>query len=320
MGLDCSPRGLSLAGVSLLRKDAGFSPRPTEEIEALIKAAYGQVVDPARLADGLDVVARALNSGDLGRAMIAALRLKLPNLDEAAAARLAGAEDMLAKYDPNEPRDERGRWTTGAAAGSTPGGASRPVQSRPTRTTSSRAQAPPRLTPASFETISDRVYPNVTAFRNQHLVDAVKLASFIGHGATTDEVLAVSGAENTWGTKKWAKKWGNFFGIHAKRDGSYFAGQIGLEHTHPQTGPSQPVPKFRTTDGFWWSGLAFANKMAAAAKQAGLGANAFADPRPFFTVAHPQGQGTTRLPDYVQYAMNCHELLRNSARASERPS
>jgi hypothetical protein len=43
LGLSCTPHGVALAGVPLLRKtQAGFVPRPATEIAALLKAAYGE--------------------------------------------------------------------------------------------------------------------------------------------------------------------------------------------------------------------------------------------------------------------------------------
>jgi hypothetical protein len=48
--------------------------------------------------------------------MIAAVHLRLRELDVEAAARIGAVDDFLAKYDPNEPRDWHGRWTTGGAA------------------------------------------------------------------------------------------------------------------------------------------------------------------------------------------------------------
>ncbi len=114
LGLSCTESGLSLAGVPLLRKSAtGFAPRPATEIETLIRAAYGEQAQATDLLPGIDVVARALNRGDVVHAMIAAVLTRVPELDWAAAARLAHAEERLAKYNPDEPRDWRGRWTTG---------------------------------------------------------------------------------------------------------------------------------------------------------------------------------------------------------------
>ncbi len=118
LGLRCAATGVSLAGVPLLRKTlVGLEPRPTEEIGALLEEAYGQPVDPANVSPGLDVIAQALNRGDLGRAMIAAVHLRLPELSWDGAARIAKAHGGLTKYDPDEPRDERGRWTTDGASG-----------------------------------------------------------------------------------------------------------------------------------------------------------------------------------------------------------
>jgi hypothetical protein len=77
-----------------LRKTArGWEPRPTREIEALIKAAYGEYFHAPRLAWGLDVIAKALNTADLGRAGVAAVQLKLPNLGPDDAERVAKVED-----------------------------------------------------------------------------------------------------------------------------------------------------------------------------------------------------------------------------------
>lgn len=90
---------------------AGLAPRPADEISALMKAAYGQETYSNSLMAGLNVVAQALNRGDLGRAMVAALRLKLPELTPEGAIRIAQAHDTLTKFDPSEPRDWRGRWT-----------------------------------------------------------------------------------------------------------------------------------------------------------------------------------------------------------------
>jgi hypothetical protein len=117
-GLRCEPDGLFLAGVSLLHKTSrGLVLRPTDELSALIFAAYGEVVDPGRVSRGLRAAAEALNRGDTALAMMEALHLQFPELDDEAAARIAAVDEFLAKYDPDEPRDWRGRWTTGGAGG-----------------------------------------------------------------------------------------------------------------------------------------------------------------------------------------------------------
>jgi hypothetical protein len=112
LGLSCTPAGVSLAGVPLLRKtQAGFALRPAAEIASLLKAAYGD--DPTGLQSRLGVIAQALNSGDIAKAMIAAVHTRTPELNPEAALRLAKADRALGKYnyDPDEPRDWHGRWT-----------------------------------------------------------------------------------------------------------------------------------------------------------------------------------------------------------------
>jgi hypothetical protein len=115
LGLDCTTKGVTLAGVPLLKTDAaGLARRSPDELAALLQAAYGRIVDPSAVAAGLDVVARALNAGDIGRAMVAAVRLSLPALSWDGAVRIAIADEGLAKYSPGQPRDQHGRWTDGA--------------------------------------------------------------------------------------------------------------------------------------------------------------------------------------------------------------
>ncbi|HLZ65909.1 MAG TPA: hypothetical protein VKQ29_06735 [Aliidongia sp.] len=118
LGLELTSNGLTLAGVPLLRRAAhGFVARDELEIVWLLDRAYGAAIDSNRTVKGLQTVARALTEDQPIRAMIRALLLHLPELDWAGAARLAQADDMLAKFDPDQPRDEKGRW---AANGNEP--------------------------------------------------------------------------------------------------------------------------------------------------------------------------------------------------------
>jgi len=74
LGLCCGDDGVFLGGAALLRKtETGWLARPVDEIDALIEAAYGRQVDAARVRAGLETAAKALNEGDLGRAMIASV-------------------------------------------------------------------------------------------------------------------------------------------------------------------------------------------------------------------------------------------------------
>jgi hypothetical protein len=59
LGLSCTPAGVALAGVPLLRDTpAGFVPRPASEIATLLKAAYGADGDPNGLPSRLGAIAK----------------------------------------------------------------------------------------------------------------------------------------------------------------------------------------------------------------------------------------------------------------------
>src|ERR1700730_10257505 len=120
LGLSCTPSGVSLAGVPLLRSaQAEFVPRPASEVALLLNAAFGK--DLPGLQSRLGTIAQALNSGDFALAMTAAVHTQTPELSEEAALRLANADEALTKYNYNsdEPRDWHGRWAREDSAGPT---------------------------------------------------------------------------------------------------------------------------------------------------------------------------------------------------------
>lgn len=120
LGLSCSPAGLALAGVPLLRTTTtGFEPRSDSEITTLLRAAFGANGGPILSQSRLEAIAQALNNRDFGLAAIAAVQMRIPELSSEAAARIARAEEKLSKYnyDPDEPRDWHGRWTRDGSAG-----------------------------------------------------------------------------------------------------------------------------------------------------------------------------------------------------------
>lgn len=157
LGLNCTAEGLTLAGAPLLRKTVlGFEPRTETELRHLLNAAYGDAIQPRGLVKGVDRIAQALSCGELGRAMIMALHLGLPDLDWEAGARVARANDALAKFDAGEPRDWHGRWTSGAASGDGPANSApppKPANARRRRSAARRRRATlkPTPTPARHE-------------------------------------------------------------------------------------------------------------------------------------------------------------------------
>jgi hypothetical protein len=160
LGLSCTPDGVSLAGVPLLRKtQTGFEPRPAMEIAALLKTAYGTQMP---LQSRLGAIAQALSRGDFATAMIAAVHTETPELSPAAAARLAQADQALTKYnyDPDEPRDWHGRWTKDGSAAPAGVAYDRPVRIAentflPSGAISSDTPAPPSRNPFSTPAQSD---------------------------------------------------------------------------------------------------------------------------------------------------------------------
>jgi hypothetical protein len=143
LGLCCGEAGVSWAGAELLKVTVqGFAPRSPVEVGAILEAAYGSSVQLPDLTARLRVAADALNRGDIGRAKVAALALRLPNLSWLAAVRVARANSALIKYNPDEPRDAAGRWTADG------GGERSPEESRSRRpaNVSSQSVSPPPTT------------------------------------------------------------------------------------------------------------------------------------------------------------------------------
>jgi len=118
-GVYCGEDGLYLAGAPLTeRVGRSYRPRPEPEIGALLAAAYDPAPETAVCLRGLRVVAEALQEGNLARAMIAALHLRLGDISEKGIARLTRAERLLKfNFNPAEPRDWHGRWTTEGGEG-----------------------------------------------------------------------------------------------------------------------------------------------------------------------------------------------------------
>lgn len=112
-----SDHGAFIGGtVPLLERNAlgRLQPRSQAALERLLAIGYGERVDLGWRMTKLASVARALNANDRSLAAIALVQAELPPLpDEARAARMDKANDLAKAYDPNEPRDKRGRWTTG---------------------------------------------------------------------------------------------------------------------------------------------------------------------------------------------------------------
>src|SRR5690242_9180726 len=105
-GLACDEKGVALGPIVLVdalssNGKSVYTVRPAAEIARTLALAYGPLAadELARRLSGLDVAARALEAGDLAKAGIATVLLKLPPLTANAFAKLA-REPTLRKYSP----------------------------------------------------------------------------------------------------------------------------------------------------------------------------------------------------------------------------
>jgi hypothetical protein len=158
LAVECDAAGVRLAGVALLRRaGTAFEPRPNPEISGLLEAAYGAHLRTADVVRGLQVASKALTDGDLSRAMIATLHLRLPPLDNEGACRVRRYDEQLAKYDPDEPRDWHGRWTTGGGGSA----AATSSEAQPHDASGSPALSQPsQHAPAAVQDKSTSITPN----------------------------------------------------------------------------------------------------------------------------------------------------------------
>lgn len=98
LGLSCTEAGLFIAGAALVeRHERGYAVGPPEELERLLRRAYGAAVPLDRVMPGFRVVAAALGERNLCLAQIAAVQLRMPDLPDQIARGKLAAEDRLIK-------------------------------------------------------------------------------------------------------------------------------------------------------------------------------------------------------------------------------
>jgi RHS repeat-associated protein len=135
--------------------------------------------------------------------------------------------------------------------------------------------------------------PNVANFVNAHLNQAQTLASELPNGVTPQEILALAGAETTFGAPTSLAKVGNYFGLH----GSGYAGETGTYTTKPTQGKGVPTPEFPISNGFLLSGQGFVKL-----ESPYLSSVNASDPATFFQTVHAHGYGTTN-SNYMDLVM-----------------
>ncbi|MBV8662351.1 MAG: hypothetical protein JO107_04550 [Hyphomicrobiales bacterium] len=86
-GVACDENGFTVGGVALLDRSASqhrasWRVRPLADLDAELTERYGLAVDISRKVQGIAIVARALDNGDIALAQIAALLLQFPDPTE----------------------------------------------------------------------------------------------------------------------------------------------------------------------------------------------------------------------------------------------
>ncbi|HEY3639296.1 MAG TPA: hypothetical protein VGK90_14200 [Rhizomicrobium sp.] len=114
-GLRCDSDGLFLGRDALLDRDesGNFAARLVAELQKVLRRHYGDDSNWESHSRSVELVAWALNKGDLARAMMTAVLMRLPEPGDPAGNTDADEALVKAGFNPDEPRDERGRWTTG---------------------------------------------------------------------------------------------------------------------------------------------------------------------------------------------------------------
>ncbi len=127
-GLSCDATGAFIEDIPLLKRegedgsDSAWIARSTDELSEEIGARYGLPVDLSSRVEGLDAIARALNTGEVARAQMATVLLAFPEVPtlskgalssdalEQFARELYRGGLLKADWDP----DEHPRWPTGS--------------------------------------------------------------------------------------------------------------------------------------------------------------------------------------------------------------
>lgn len=114
-GVSCDENGPAIGPIRLLNKTvSGFALRPVEDLNEVFAFVLGRPVDSSDLVEGLQGVTKAMNEGNVARAVFATLFLDLPSLTDEQARRAAFAEKLF-KASPDDPKHPG--WPRGTEGG-----------------------------------------------------------------------------------------------------------------------------------------------------------------------------------------------------------
>jgi len=117
-GLAVDSEGVVLGADCVLVRRSGRSYQVVDfdETGQLLKLALRGYHDVEHLELQLDGIRRALDDGNLAKAQILGLQTHFAGISGEELARFEASAALL-KYDPAQPRDNIGRWTTGGSWG-----------------------------------------------------------------------------------------------------------------------------------------------------------------------------------------------------------
>ncbi len=327
-GLRCDSDGLFWGGDALLLQDdkGNFQVRPVAELQKVLGRAYGDETNWDSRIRSVNLVAKALGQGDMARATMTAVLMRLP--DPCSPVRIADVDGVLAKagFNPDEPRDERGRWTSGGDNGNADGYAADHTvgiqladagmsdASDDTVSQAAARAATTRQRDKTHRAATAVTAADMTNFGPSHYGEAQQLAAKLGHGATAKEFLALSSVESWWGASPTAKQAFNFFGAHNAQEGP-FQGQTGTYVTsgmngipgrlvskwlppNPPSDPVQNVAAFSAETGYMDSGDVVVAALLTPKALAESGGD-YSNPAIFFSTVHNHGWAEGAQTDYV---------------------
>jgi len=363
---------ISLLQRTSMHGEERWEPRHCEDLSKQLGLEFDLPIDMLSKVGGLKAICNALNEGDIARAQIATVLLgipepptlskgvhtrdemmkfirdlhwsrmiawndegpTLPSPTEPENSALRKSEAVLAKagYNSDEPRDERGRWTSDGGWSAAPGTENRNPRIQLADAGMSDADNDPvveavrvaaRQNSASRETASSRahppVHPNVVDFIRQNHAAALRLANQIP-GVTPEMMLAAMGRECHFGADWKAVQYGNYGGVHfadwytdangkhipvnqgQRGNKPFLPGQTGIFWTAGRPSPSNPnvrvkrqeMASFPLDQGFELSGQIAINEIRPYVPQGGI-----QSPEMFFELLHEHGYGVGN-PTYVR--------------------
>jgi hypothetical protein len=112
-GLSVDSEGVALGPDCVLvrRSKFGYERAPVGEIADMTHAIFGRDTRLDRIPIVLTRITEALAAGNLVKAQLLGLEIPINDLDDRQLARLRHNVDLMKDFDPNQPRDEQGRWT-----------------------------------------------------------------------------------------------------------------------------------------------------------------------------------------------------------------